>query len=688
MAQVFTINSDRLIELSLGPLNYNEKENVNFTVTSVKAFLLSEVFTSNNYSPIIWAHNYRNQSNFQSAKGFCLDIDKDLTIKDAESILQKENLNYALITTKSHTVENNRFRIFIPFSHKVHTLSNYQAAAHKVDELFGSKCDPNVFDGARFLFGSPKNAYYSSYWNGKDFDVSDFLGLDLSTVSQGDWDNNLVVVDARGESTPVNQITRKTAIRCPFHQDANPSAFIEYSEKSENWFIHCSTCGKTFWKIKFQRPPEERLAKYWSHSRSIYEIGIAGETFYFSEIGEKKFYTLIEARTEEDKEENYEWLVKNHHISKLARIDFLGDPSAKKANFTVLPDEGAIEVRYPAIAIDVQDNGFIERYLEKTFGQYKQFIKEYMAVYAYTNYKKLPTLILVGERGVGKNVFADLIADIFKPLSVYFKPEEGSFNPELQKKLLIADETVTRDVKNYTFLKRLSGQSYQLINEKYTPKYQVRNNTNIILLSNRILPIFTEREELPNSPFNNQFFVYQLKQFDGPIDAILTDKLKDRLGYYVRTELLSVFNGLKLDKSRYSLEVPVTKEEERLFNSSISLEESLCEKFLRDVVEHFYVIRIFKIDDFFSEGLLPFERICKELEDSDKIHFSTADKNKILHDLREHQMIEASNSKRIQIAHGREYCYVMTARMKKRLSEELSGCSFNEQPLEQPLKAA
>ena len=163
---------ERLIELSLAPKNYDGAENTSFTPQQVKASSLKDVFTSNNYSQIIWATGYRLKENFRGAKGFCLDIDGGMKISEAEDILRAQDLNYVLITTRSHSESNPRFRIFVPFTHNIHSLLRYQAAAHKLDELFGGKCDPAVFDGARFLFGSPADAYYSDCWTGHDFDVS------------------------------------------------------------------------------------------------------------------------------------------------------------------------------------------------------------------------------------------------------------------------------------------------------------------------------------------------------------------------------------------------------------------------------------------------------------------------------------------------------------------------------------
>jgi phage/plasmid-associated DNA primase len=62
-------------------------------------------------------------------------------------------------------------------------------------------------------------------------------------------------------------------------------------------------------------------------------------------------------------------------------------------------------------------NFLIEEYLDERFGQYKDFIKQWLAVFCYTNYKKLPHLILKGKRGTGKSTFSDIVSDIFPGLS-------------------------------------------------------------------------------------------------------------------------------------------------------------------------------------------------------------------------------------------------------------------------------
>lgn len=70
-----------------------------------------------------------------------------------------------------------------------------------------------------------------------------------------------------------------------------------------------------------------------------------------------------------------------------------------------------------------------------------EFIKDWLAVFFFTNYKKLPDLILTGDRGSGKNTFAESLSMVFPTLSVIVKELDGNFNPAGGKKLMIVDES-------------------------------------------------------------------------------------------------------------------------------------------------------------------------------------------------------------------------------------------------------
>jgi hypothetical protein len=413
-----THNHEGSIELSLAPKEYSGTA-TNYVPTAVKVASLEETFKTHNYSPIHWAGNYREGKNFKLAVGFCSDIDGTLPIENSIETLKLHNLNYALITTRRHKTNGPRYRIFTPFSQRLLTYSGYRNASDEINDLLCGSCDPQTFDGARQFFGSPEDAEYYSYWDGEDFDVSRFIGCDLSNVKypQGDWDDSTELRTAKNEVILGKDISGHTPIYCPFHDDSSPSAFVEYAQTSGNWFIHCSSCNRTYWKTKTPPPMEDLCAHYWSHGKDVFEFGIAGDSFFMSSIGKEKYLMFVNAIEKEDKAKSFRYLIDNKHIQHIKVVNHVSDLAIDEARYEVDTEQGIITVHYPPVPINVKDNPFIEDYLEKTFGSYRDFIKQWLAVYCYTNYLDLPTLILKGGRGNGKNTFAEMVYSIFPSIS-------------------------------------------------------------------------------------------------------------------------------------------------------------------------------------------------------------------------------------------------------------------------------
>ncbi|MGB6649716.1 MAG: DUF5906 domain-containing protein, partial [Bacteroidota bacterium] len=510
-------NQRETIELSLADINYDGDE-THYTPAIKKTADLQQVLTSHNYSPIIWARNYRNSDNFLYSTGFCVDNDSGLSIQEAKDKLAQLGANYALITTRSHTPQAHRFRILLPFRRKVYSLSDYKRIVNDILNRHFPSSDPKVRDGARQLYGSPQSAEYSSCWDGNDYDVDVSPSGNNDNKIRDAWTDKLIVCDSIGQSKRATELPGKTVILCPFHEDKNTSAFIDYSKPGKNHYIHCSTCGKTYWKEKQRLPIEEQLFPYYSYREGVFEIGLAGEHFFIESIGKPKFLIRSDAQGEDQKRQYFEYLVREKHIRHLVRIDHMSDMDTDESYLEYIAHQGIIEVHYAATPVRTRDNQFIEKWLAHDFDTHKTFIKEWLAVYCYTNYRKLPTLVLKGDRGSGKNTFAEMVMAIFPSISRFWDGETKNFTPEVEKKLLVADESVSASERQYRMLKQRSGQKMAVVNQKFVPEYQVRNNMNIVILSNSPTPIFVHKNELPTSEKNNQFFVYEMKPREGDVD--------------------------------------------------------------------------------------------------------------------------------------------------------------------------
>jgi len=226
--------------------------------------------------------------------------------------------------------------------------------------------------------------------------------------------------------------------------------------------------------------------------------------------------------------------------------------------------------KIPALRSQKEDNAFIEDWLKQLYGKYKDFIKQWLAMYCYTNYVPLPVLVLYSkERGTGKNVFAEAICGIFDRLHSR-DTDYKQFTEAFKCKLWYIDEQCTDGKELYKVVKQIGGNNQLQVNIKYGLKHQVDRNLNVILTTNELKPMHMEADELQLDETNNQFFVLEMK----PIlkkdrKADIADLIQERLGHYVRTELRDVYQQIQQDPERgsyrYGIPVPVTREEERLY---------------------------------------------------------------------------------------------------------------------------
>ncbi len=582
-------NNIQVISLSTKKFTLDGADNKWFTRREIPLTDLKNVLTTSNYSTIEWDGN-RLGDNFKTADAIMIDLDHDATIDDAVGKLDELNLSYILITSKSHTPAEHRFHILLPTNRPIRNAEEYKALVQTFCITNFPNFDKNVVDGARFLYGSPIDANFQTEWSRDAVKVDDYLAKALRTLNIKALDTSfpptLKVRLADGTEVLAAEINVKTPIYCPYHRDSNPSAFISYSPDQFKHYIHCSSCDKTWWEKTSDDILEKKCGNFWSHKTKVYEAGLVGDVFSMQDVGKEKFFIRSRTKDREQQANLFDYLVTERHIHAIESVENHGSAEFKESSFEISRKLGKITVKVAARAAEVANNALVETFFTGAFSQHKDFIKKWLAMFSYTNYVKLPSLILTGERGSGKSTAAELMASIFPTLSLTVQDLSNQFNPFAEKKLLIIDETTREGRLRYEQLKQLSGSEFMEVNKKNQPQFQARLNLNLIILSNNPTPIFVRRSEMPTSEANNQFFVYKFPELTAQLDSGLKDKLRNAIGHYVRTELKTVYDAIKADqdKYRYAIPVPITDEERALFVNNVTEIESAADGVIDDVV--------------------------------------------------------------------------------------------------------
>jgi hypothetical protein len=648
---------DKTIELSTAAKTYNGAANTWFTTESVPYRGLAQYLTQHNYSTIHWNNGSRLEKNFIKAVGFVGDYDSGKrTIQEVHDDLVSQQLNHLIIPSKSHTPELHKFHVVLPFEHPIFSAEGYKKIADHIIKNILPGSDDQVADAARYIYGSKDDADSTVFWDGDDLQVAGLADI---------WNRSTEILDKDSVPITISDVSGKAAIYCPFHEDSNPSAFVDYSEKSSNWYIHCSSCGETFWMEQDKSHLERVCDPYWSYGTDIWDLGMVNDEFFYEKLGSFKFHIRTKTEEGDDKKKAMRYMVNNKHIRHLSRIDYLSDISADDSFYKVDLGTGVVAAHHRALPENVQDNADVDQYLADRFGPHIDFIKEWLAVYCHSNYRKLPILIFSGGRGTGKSTFAEIVGEIFPTLSFQWSGNEEGFTYEVEKKLLIVEENLSDKVSQYKTLKKYTGQKYATVKKKFKDPYQVRNNVNIILLSNELIPLFVSRDELPSDTRNNQFFVYEFPKLSGSIDPDRQEKVLARLGHYIRTELKTVYDGLAIGGHRYSIDVPISDEESELFAANTSDLESDVDIMVNRLVDQ-YSSDSFPDDhpyySFIKEGQMPVQWIKNYSP-------STRHYNQVIKGMRRQRLL-VGEADRFQVDGKRLFCLTMTDKLIEMLDEK------------------
>jgi hypothetical protein len=197
----------------------------------------------------------RSTKNFLCSDIASVDIDNGVTfdeIRQRELIRDHAALVY---TTVSHTPEKPRARSLLVLPRTIHRADELRALARSL----ALRCDGDLAatDPARGFFGSRGAQTFIEDRQlpldlmqeliDQSFEINNSAaGPTSATRSRLTFPPDLTVRLADGTVASVSDLDQKKACYCPFHADANPSAFTVQS-KTGTTGIHCATCQTTFW---------------------------------------------------------------------------------------------------------------------------------------------------------------------------------------------------------------------------------------------------------------------------------------------------------------------------------------------------------------------------------------------------------------------------------------------------------
>lgn len=156
----------------------NRKEETHFTPSEID-FNQIHTITGGNVAwscPLQYKNNHRADDNaIEGIEMIALDIDKDMTIKQARQALKKHNVKALISTTKSHQKQKDtqppcdRFRIVIPLKYKWHgNKHEYKHLMRGVVSYLGLKTDPSTINISRLWYANPEHEYF--YTQGEPMD--------------------------------------------------------------------------------------------------------------------------------------------------------------------------------------------------------------------------------------------------------------------------------------------------------------------------------------------------------------------------------------------------------------------------------------------------------------------------------------------------------------------------------------
>ena len=560
---------------------------------------LEAFFQNYNYSGTEFDGS-RSGNNFRRLHAIILDVDQHFSLDEAKEFFK--DYIYIIHTSTSHQQYvaskggvQDRYRVILPLDdaskNRITVINQFDALKTTLVSKFPFM-DPGAFEASRQFFPyftTPgQRNLFEIFVNtdGKMFHLNstDIVNEVDSALGHHSRSYKLTPgmefkrADGKGGAT-IDDVTipgpgGKIPVYDTFCDDINsatPSAFLAMS-KSGRKFLFCSHCKETRYLDMNSLHPNLLYLE-----DELYEVILHDGRVTLAKVNQKYQFTHF---TNEDRDDFLTDIYKSRRYSRsnfTLQHEVNGYVDEISYDFT----QSGLLVKIPPAPVIDKNNQIILDYVNSMFGNYSDFILDWMALYAYTNYKTLPIIVLTSKkRTAGKTTFASLLMSMYPDHSSLIKTLDRHFNTFYENKLLVIDEAEENRRAVYDEIKRVMGSPTITVERKFINPYSIKPNLSIVILSNKTTPLFFDKTEVDLTDTNsNQFFFLRLNPVK-QVDNTLLEKFNNNIGWFVRTELRSRYEGwLNNDNSayRYHIPTPITPELKEEFHESGGDLDDICD---------------------------------------------------------------------------------------------------------------
>ena len=172
--------------------------------------------------------------------------------------------------------------------------------------------------------------------------------------------------------------------------------------------------------------------------------------------------------------------------------------------------------------------------------------------------KKTKTcLLLIGDHGVGKTIFTDIIAKLFGIYADNISDIEsiaGKFNDKLENKILLVINNLNdRRFKIKSMMNRIKNyisEDTVLVNKRYEDLYQIENVSNFIITTNNKYPIWIEDGDWRHVVLDVSDKMKDNVDYFSKLSNSLTNEFYENLFNYFRTYDIEDFDPIPIPETR------------------------------------------------------------------------------------------------------------------------------------------